>query len=375
MSHAGSSDPSRLIKTNCDDDVKSYNFAISRFKEYLKKRENWFVMINGKNTKTGEKFTFRKNDVHRWKDGYLKKRLARLYKLREWFDLQESHEVMIITLTVPHNENKWGKTVNSGHNHYQAWKNLKQGWARLRQCPVFRNKEFVIIYEPHPGSGYPHIHLMVFGTFTDEETNHLRELWSEMTGAALVGWESCKKRPGEKIWELVYVGAEVRPGIGVKHLISYLVKYMSKTLYHTMSEWTRGEWLFNAIAHEGRHRLFGSSNDLSKIMRLSSDKDDSIETLDVNLCGLKPRDEDDKICSSRMWTNPSFKIDSPIITPISTSERVAAWKLKNNIPESEAENFFKITHEAWLHRGGVDRWRDDKIVGWVLEYKNAVGIA
>ena len=31
---------SRLIKTNWCDDVKSYNFAIYRFKEYIRKRED-----------------------------------------------------------------------------------------------------------------------------------------------------------------------------------------------------------------------------------------------------------------------------------------------------------------------------------------------
>ena len=323
---------SRLIKTNCDDDVKSYNFAIYRFKEYIRKREDWYIQIRGKVKLTETGFTYNKTDVHRWKDGYLKKRLARFYKLRDWFEVQPSQDVTMVTLTVPHNVNIWGHTVNTGHNIYQAWKNLKQGWMRIRQCPVFRNREFVIIYEPHK-SGYPHAHLMVFGTpFTDEEIKHMKELWNEFTGADLLK------------------GVEVRPGIGVKHLIAYLMKYISKTLYHTMSEWTPGEWLFNAIAHEGRYRLFGSSNNLAKVMRLTTDSDDSIETLDVSLHGLNPRDKDDSVCSSRLWTNPDKKTKNPLLnnsSSISTSEMVARWKLKNNIPESEAEVMFKMKQEAW----------------------------
>jgi hypothetical protein len=128
-----------------------------------------------------------------------------------------------------------------------------------------------------------------------------------------------------------------------------------------MSEWTPGEWLFNAIAHEtyegdnvtarkGRYRLFGSSNNLAKVMRLTTDSDDSIETLDVTLQGLNPRDNDDSVCSSRLWTNPNKRINNPLLnnsSSISTSEMVARWKLKNNIPESEAEVMFKMKQEAW----------------------------
>jgi len=330
--------PSRLIKTNYGDDVKSYNYAIHRFKEYIKKREDWYIQIHGRVKLTDTKFTYRKDDVHRWKDGYLKKRLARLYKLRDWFEKQPSQVVTMVTLTVPHNVNKWGKQVRTGHNIYEAWKNLKQGWTRLYQCKpgLFRDKEFVIIYEPHK-TGYPHAHLMVFGSFTDDEVNRLHELWSEMTGADLLN------------------GVDVRPGVVVRHVIAYLIKYTSKTLYHTMNEWTPGEWLFNAIAHEGRYRLFGSSNELSKIMSLSSDSDNTVETLNVSLNGLNPRDNDDSVLSSRLWTNPERKTKSPLMNnqlPIRpTSDLVARWKLKNNIVESEAEKAFKILQEKWrLHR-------------------------
>jgi hypothetical protein len=309
---------SRHIKTNCDDDLKSPEFAVAHFKEYLKKREDWYIKIHGRSALTQTEFTFKKTDVHRWKDGYLKKRLARLYKLREWFENQPSREVTMITLTVPHNENTWGKKVNTGHNVFQAWNNLKQGWNRLRPCKVLRDREFVIFYEPHK-TGYPHSHLMVFGTpFTDEETQHLKELWSEMTGADLLN------------------GVEVRPGVGVKHLIAYLMKYISKTLYHTIEEWTPGEWLFNAIAHEERWRLFGSSNTLAEVMRLTTDSPGVVECLDVSLGGHKPRYDGDRVLTSEIWSNPEIKLYHPEIipyNPVSTADRASAFKLKNNIKD------------------------------------------
>jgi hypothetical protein len=312
--------------------MNSYDFAVLGFKEYLKKRENWRIVIHGekvfsrKKFTRRKKFTFKKTDVHRWKDGYLKKRLARLYKLRDWFNNLPSHEITMVTLTVPHNENKWGEKVNFGHDIYQAWKNLKQGWNRIRMCPIFRNRDFVIIYEPHK-SGYPHAHLMVFDIFTDREIEHLKNLWSEMTGADLKD------------------GVSVRPGVGVNYLIAYLVKYMSKTLYHTIESWTPGEWLFNAIAHEKRYRLFGSSNNLAKVMRLVTDSDNSIVYHSVFLEGLTPRWDNDTICSSRIWLNSKCRLKRQLLEPcdpISTADRVAVWKLKNNIIDSPDEIAFKL---------------------------------
>ena len=344
-------EPSRLIKTNYGrrykDDEK---FTISRFKEYLKKREAWYIKIHGKVKLTGTHFTYKKEDVHRWKDGYLRKRLARLYKLRNWFDEQQLQEVTMITLTVPHNEDKWGRTVRDGHNVWQAWQNLKRGWTRIYQSRggPLRDKSFVIFYEPHK-SGYPHTHLMMFGTLTEDEITWMKSTWSHLTGADPLD------------------GVAVRPGVGVKHLIAYLVKYMSKTLYHTIDEWTRGEWLFNAVAHEERYRLFGSSNDLAKIMRLVSDTDDTIECLDVSLEGLKPRIEGDETNTSRVWTNPNLRENSPMLSdkqPVSTADQVRAFRLRYNIRESDAEIAFHAKHKAWIKRGGVDRWRDDKIAAY-----------
>jgi hypothetical protein len=341
-------EPSRLIKTNYGNDVK---FAVSRFKEYLKKRESWYIKIHGKVKLTGTHFTYKKEDIHRWKDGYLRKRLARLYKLRVWFDGQPSKDVTMITLTVPHNENKWGRKVRDGADMYQAWKNLKRGWTRIYQSRpgLFRNKSFVIFYEPHPASGYPHIHMMMFGTMTGDEIERLKSTWSQLTGADPLN------------------GVDVRPGVGVKHLIAYLVKYMSKTLYHTIDEWTPGEWAFNAIAHEERYRLFGSSNDLAEVMRLDTESDGTIECLDVSLEGLKPRFDDDETNTSRVWTNPDLHENSPMLSdkqPVSTADQVQRWKEKNHIPDSEAERVFRAKHKAWIKRGGVDTWRDDKIAAY-----------
>lgn len=337
--------PCPLIKTNCGNDVKSekfsdedeYNFTIARFEKYIKDREDWYVKIHGKVKLTGTEFTYNKTDVHRWKDGYLKKRLARLYKLRRWFEMQPSQEVTMITLTVPHNVNKWGKRVRDGHNAYQAWENLKQGWDRIRTSRngIFRGKDYVFFYEPHQ-SGYPHGHIMLFGEpLTYGEREQLHELWSEMTGADLLNGVNISKAD------------EGRP---IEHLIAYLVKYMEKTLYHTMSDWSRGEWLFNAIAHEKGYRLFTSSNDLAKIMKLNGEKDGTVECLEVSLEGLKPRISDDEVNSTRIWSNPDNQVNSPFLRQVDSvpvPARIAAWMTRTGETFRPEERIFAAGQKKW----------------------------
>lgn len=326
-----------VLRSN-DEDIKEYNFTIARFENYIKKREDWYVKIHGKVKLTGTDFTYKKTDVHRWKDGYLKKRLARLYKLREWFEMQPSQVVTMITLTVPHNVNKWGKLVRTGHNAYQAWENLKRGWDRIRTSRngIFRGKDYVFFYEPHPASGYPHGHIMLFGEpLTYDERKHLHEVWSELTGADLeAGVE-------------VTAGDQGRP---IDHLIAYLMKYMSKTLYHTMDEWSPGEWLFNAIAHEKGYRLFTSSNNLSKIMKLTGEKDGTVECLDVSLEGLKPRISDDEVNSVRIWSNPDLRVNSPFLRQVDAvpiSNRISAWMTRTGETFRPEERVFAARQKKW----------------------------
>jgi hypothetical protein len=303
---------SRLIKTNCVTSEREENFSIFRFKQYLKDRESVYLEIAGINKKTNIPFTFRKDDIHRWKDGYLKKRLAKLYKLRDWYENQSVHEVSMLTLTVPHNENIWGVVVNTGHNVYEAWENLKQGWSRFRTNRIIRKFEYVLFYEPHK-TGYPHAHIMIFGTLLEDEIDHLKKLWSRLTGANEEN------------------GFDVKPGIGVEHIISYLMKYMEKTLYHSLDTWTRGELLFNAIAHEKGYRLFGSSNTLAKIMRLDAERNPDNEALAVSLTGLPPRFDGDVVLKQRVWSGACEKMNSPLMeqrVPESMADRISRWMLK-----------------------------------------------
>ena len=299
LEYTGSYDVERLkelVILGADLDKIHDHSVAQNFKSYLNKTKNNKININCKNKETKENRTFIKKDVHRWTPSYFNKRLARLYKLRSWYDDQKDCPSNMWTFTVPHNTNKWGKKVRDDATHHQAWENLKQGWDRLYHCAVMKNRSYVWFIEPHPKSGYPHIHTMNFDEFTLDEQDHIKRLWHEFTGADLL--EGCKYDPGK----------------GVKHLLAYLVKYLTKTLSIGVDTWSKTDLLFNAIAHEKAYRLFGSSADLTKIMKLEHETSDNWDTLSVDLSGLEKRAIDDDINIIRLHTLEQSKDDGKLLS-------------------------------------------------------------
>lgn len=285
--------PSRLIKTNCDKTIKWENYdevaVVERFKSFIKKREHWHLTINCSDKITGEKVAITKKNIHRWTDEYLKKRLASLYKLRDWKCSDPTRPSNMWTFTVPHNYNKWGVRVREGANQFEVWENLKQGWDRLRQCDVMRERDYVVIYEPHPETGYPHIHTMNFDDFPIGDEEHIKTLWHEFTGADLLD------------------GSRYDAGKNIDSLVAYLMSYTGKQYYKNSETWTESDWLFNAIAYDKHYRLFSASRNLSKVMKL--DKIPSKYELlceNVLLSGLKPRFDNDACCAVKIWSKPKL---------------------------------------------------------------------
>lgn len=290
---------SRLIKSNCDKAVEpdEHGFigdpdrwdkyaelgSALAFKKYIRDHVDTSIWIFGHNKESKEPLTVHNNKVHRWCKSYVDARLAQLYKLKAWKDECPELPSNMWTFTVPHDYNKWGQKVRDGSNQFEAWENIRQGWDRLRQCSVMRKKSFVKFYEPHPKTGYPHIHLMCFDDYTEEEQNHIRELWHDFTGADLLD------------------GSRYDPGKNPKSLIAYLMKYLSKQNFTDIDNWTDSDWLFNSIAHKNKYRLFSASADLSKIMELDPVESAGLFEWDlVKLTGLSKRSDDDPITTSKL---------------------------------------------------------------------------
>lgn len=355
---------SRLIKTNPDktlvrgengyigdperwDKYSELGTALA-FKKYIEDRIDWSVWIFGRDTKTNEDLTIHKNKIHRWSQPYLNQRLAQLYKLRDWKTEHPEKPSNMWTFTVPHDYNKWGQKVRSGANHYEAWENLKQGWNRLRDCSVMRGRSFVVFYEPHPGTGYPHIHTMNFDSFTDEDQQHIKELWHGFTGADLME------------------GSQYDPGKNPKSLVAYLMKYLAKQMCNNIDAWTSSDWLFNAIAHKNKYRLFSASRNLSAVMDLDKkEPSGSFEWDMVKVTGLVKRFDSDNITSHRLWTNPDSKKEHPgklladIDVTIVDRKLYPAVAVTDDLANRDFENRIRYRETTIARRLAEGRWDNE----------------
>ncbi len=111
------------------------------------------------------------------------------------------------------------------------------------------------IVEPHPKSGYPHIHAGFFTEFTDAEIDRLKNHWAQVVKAG-------DKKHG------LDISLKTRHKSGeMASLRNYLMKYLAKTFHATIPDWSPEELVFNAIAWKKGYRFFGCSRDLSQAMK------------------------------------------------------------------------------------------------------------
>jgi hypothetical protein len=198
--------------------------------------------------------------IHRWTEPYLKSRLAKGYLLDEWYR-NDPKPVTLLTYTTYHDyltyKQAFPKKVNEGHTIESTFDDLKKGFRHstmmIRKIKGY-SPPYLCMYEPHPESGYPHIHCPFFTDFSQGEMRELREHWSK--DLELGSFEK-----GLKFDE----GTTFKRGelISIKN---YILKYMKKTLYDGWKDWTPEELVFNAVARKKCFRTFQPSRELSRVM-------------------------------------------------------------------------------------------------------------
>ena len=194
--------------------------------------------------------------IHRWTEPYLKSRLAKGYLLDTWYR-KNPLPITMLTYTTFHDYTARGARVNDGYTIESTFGLLKDGFTRSRKM-IKKIKgfspDYLQIWEPHPKSGYPHIHVPVFCDFTEDEQARLKEHWS--TTLSLGDYEA---------------GLDFEQGTTFKRgemtsIKNYMLKYMRKTLYDGFEEWTAEELVFNAVAWKNHFRTFQPSLALSRVM-------------------------------------------------------------------------------------------------------------
>ncbi|HJJ48179.1 MAG TPA: hypothetical protein O0X39_04190 [Methanocorpusculum sp.] len=213
-----------LPKIRRSNRYKEYALICYRFAQYLDRTEGKTFELNGFDTLSCKHSHKEIPYVHRFCEVYQKALYAKFSRLEEWYKENET-PVFLLTLT----------TAQTG-DIKAAFEQLRAGWekitANLRKIRNSRNIkiEYLYVYEHHK-SGYPHMHVIIFGDITDAEFDRLKRLWSDKyeIGSYEHGLNVSKSKKEDKI----------------SHVRAYILKYVQKSM--DFKSMTVGRFVFLAV--------------------------------------------------------------------------------------------------------------------------------
>jgi hypothetical protein len=189
----------------------------------------------------------------RWSPSYKKDMMTKMYGVDEYLQkCSRSNLVTLLTLTGYQGGKLSQKVKGKVVNKTELFKEIKQGWRLLSNLltKVSPGLEYVWIMEPHH-SGYPHMHVALFGYVSKELQDRLRRLWSEKycVGSAEHGIDFSVKSMKESI----------------RSIRNYLMKYITKGIGgEGRGKWSAEEWVYHALAWKHHHRYIGMSRSISR---------------------------------------------------------------------------------------------------------------
>jgi len=231
--------------------VYDYNEILRRFDMYLEETANTRIKFTLVNQLTGEVRNSDMEYLHRWTETYKNRTLARLYKLEEWY---KSNPVDITFFTFTTHQRNFKRL----ENQYEF---LKFNFQRVRD--VMRKMkgkfDYFWVIEPHE-TGFMHLHMMTFCTWTDEQKESILDIWENKYGAGL--------KEAQNIQDI--------PVMRVDYIRTYLFKYLGKTF--DPENYKKNLHLFHAVAWYMTRRdtnytgirFFGCSRALSFVMKLDT---------------------------------------------------------------------------------------------------------
>lgn len=252
--------------------IHTYEDLITEFLGYLTRTENTTVAIGNL---VGEKnLSFLAS--HRWDENYSKKMMAKVK------DLEESrfNSMPVAVLRLSGYQDGDLKPEDFNKDRERSWFELnddlddgrKKLLSKLRKVSKRQMDDvklhFFWVREPHPSSGYPHIHLVVFGKVAhwlrkSSNQEHITNLWSKKWD---IGNEhglhfdcDIPERSGKGALESV-----------ANYLLKYLVKSFgdvdSKHQDTNIMDMSYEELLYNAGLWCSGSRSWSASKEVSKAM-------------------------------------------------------------------------------------------------------------
>ena len=188
----------------------------------------------------------------RWSPSYKKKMIAKMYAVEEYCKKSKKSVVTLLTLTGYQGGEASIDAKGKITTRKDLFNNLTHGWRLLSNliakiCPSL---EYIWVMEPHK-SGYPHLHVAMFGYIPKDMQERLTRLWSEkyQVGSAKHGIDFSVKNVNESI----------------QSIRNYLMKYISKGIGAGGNKtWSPEEWIYHAIAWKHHHRYISMSRSISR---------------------------------------------------------------------------------------------------------------
>lgn len=244
-----SADQTRRIVTVAD--------GIGAHSEYIEKKDNAVLVLEEEESGDVQVLPYN----HRWKQEYRDMVYAKLNDAERWLQSEFGEGPLpttMITLTAKPTDSQ-GNPRPLG----EVLADLSDGWDKFRRVidreTEDRRTEVFRIIEPHQ-SGYPHIHVMVFGVANPRFQEKVSDLWVEKYG---IGGEDAHRQAVEAVR-----GRSAQ----VADPAAYLMKYLSKTMARSTGEQQQvdGYQAFAALLWVTGKRQYSATEGLSAAMKSPS---------------------------------------------------------------------------------------------------------
>ena len=234
--------------------IKSVTDGIDAHREYVENKENATLVLQERESGDVQVLPYN----HRWTEEYRNMMYAKLKaaerKLGRIFG-EGPTPVTMLSLTA-HQRDENGDPRPPG----EVLSDLLDGWDKFRRVLNRATEgwrtEYIRVVEPHQ-SGYPHIHVAVFGKADESLKEKVSDLWVEKYG---IGGASAHKNA---------VSVARGRSAQVENPAAYLMKYLGKTTVRETGEQQQvaGYEAFAALLWVTGKRQFSASAALSEAMK------------------------------------------------------------------------------------------------------------
>lgn len=243
----------RGVKAGDSRRIETVSDGIAVLEDYMAEKENAVLVLNEKESGDVRVLPY----MHRFKPKYRDRLYARLKSGEEWLKSEFGGgpiPATMLTLTA-HQRGESGdpRSLEAVLN------DLKDGWDKFRRvidrATEGYKTEVMAVFEPHE-SGYPHLHVLIFGKADPTLQEKVEELWVEKYGVG-----------GAAAHESAVTVVQGRSA-QIANPAAYLMKYLGKTTVRQTGERQQvtGYEAFSALLWVTQRRQFSCTAGLSAAM-------------------------------------------------------------------------------------------------------------